>query len=81
MRMGDSCEEESKSMCMLKVINIVVDRGSLIHSVEKALIEKVSNKDVQICLNESDRGFSPVFCSTYMARNNVQERDATCLTL
>lgn len=80
-RMEDSCGEESKSMCILKVRNIVVDRGSLIHSVEKALIEKVSNKDVRICLSESDSGFSAVFYSTWVARNNVQEMDATCLTL
>lgn len=50
--------EKVKSLFMLfKARNIVVYGENLIHSAEKCLSEKVSNKDVQMCLNELESGF------------------------
>ena len=67
MRMEKSCAEKSKSLYMLKVRNIVVYGVNLIHSA-KSLAEKVSNKDVQICLTELESGFSVVVYPTYVAK-------------
>lgn len=53
--------EEHKSMFVSEVRNITSYGWSLIHSVEKSLTEKVSNKDVQSCLTESERGFLQFF--------------------
>lgn len=53
---------------MFRARNIVVYWENLIHSAEKCLCEKVSNKDVQMCLNELQSGFSWVVCLTYVAK-------------
>lgn len=53
---------------MFKVRNIVGYRVNLIHSEEKSLAEKVSNKDVQICLTELESGFSVVVYPIYVAK-------------
>lgn len=58
---------KGKSLFMFKVRNIVY-RENLIHSVEKCLSEKVSNKDVQMCLNELESGFFWVVCPAYVAK-------------